>query len=140
MYAHELFEAGKPNIVVTYPGRFQPFHQGHAAVFAKLQKQYGSENVYILTSNDAGGPKSPFNFSDKYQLITAAGIPGDRIIETNGMYALPEQFETLDFQHFYLQPMDGPHQKLNTQKAIEYCLLHPKWNLSMQTHKYLNIP
>ncbi len=93
MYAHELFEAGKPNIVVTYPGRFQPFHQGHAAVFAKLQKQYGSENVYILTSNDAGGPKSPFNFSDKYQLITAAGIPGDRIIETNSMYALPEQFD-----------------------------------------------
>lgn len=90
MYAHELFEAGKPNIVVTYPGRFQPFHQGHAGVFQQLQKQFGRDSVYVLTSNDQSSAKSPFNFSDKYQLITAAGVPGDRIIETNKMYALPE--------------------------------------------------
>ena len=90
MYAHELFEAGKPNIVVTYPGRFQPFHQGHAGVFAQLQKKFGRDSVYILTSNDQSSAKSPFNFSDKYQLITAAGVPGDRIIETNKMYVLPE--------------------------------------------------
>lgn len=90
MYAHELFEANKPNIVVTYPGRFQPFHQGHAGVFAQLQKKFGRDNVFILTSNDQSSAKSPFNFSDKYQLITAAGIPGDRIIETNKMYALPQ--------------------------------------------------
>ncbi len=90
MYAHELFEAGKPNVVVTYPGRFQPFHQGHAGVFAQLQKKFGRDAVYILTSNDQSSAKSPFNFSDKYQLITAAGIPGDRIIETNKMYVLPE--------------------------------------------------
>jgi 7-carboxy-7-deazaguanine synthase len=54
--------------------------------------------------------------------------------------ALPEQFEHWDFQHFYLQPMDGAQQLENTQKAIAYCLKHPKWHLSMQTHKYLNIP
>lgn len=90
MYAHELFEAGKPNIVVTYPGRFQPFHQGHAGVFAQLQKKFGRDSVFILTSNDQSSAKSPFNFSDKYQLITAAGVPGDRIIETNKMYVLPE--------------------------------------------------
>ena len=93
MYAHELFEAGKPNIVVTYPGRFQPFHQGHAGVFAQLQKKFGRDSVFILTSNDQSSAKSPFNFSDKYQLISAAGVPGARIVETNKMYVLPEGFD-----------------------------------------------
>jgi nicotinamide mononucleotide adenylyltransferase len=92
MYAYELYEQNSPRVVVTYPGRFQPFHQGHAGVFEILQKKFGSENVYILTSNDTSSSKSPFNFSDKYQLMTAAGIPADRIIETNKMYELPEQF------------------------------------------------
>ena len=90
MYAFELFEQQKPRIVVTYPGRFQPFHQGHAGVFKQLQKQFGMENVYIATSNDQSGAKSPFSFSDKYQLMTAAGVPGDKIIETKNMYSVPE--------------------------------------------------
>lgn len=93
MYAFELFEQEKPRVIVTYPGRFQPFHQGHAGVFAQLQKRFGSDNVFILTSNDTSSTKSPFNFSDKYQLITAAGVPGDRIIETNSMYSLPDAFD-----------------------------------------------
>lgn len=93
MYSHELFEAGKPNIVVVFPGRFQPFHQGHAGVFTRLQKKFGIDNVYVATSNDQSSAKSPFNFSDKYQLITAAGVPGDKIIETNSMYTLPEGFD-----------------------------------------------
>ena len=89
MYAHELFEQNKPRVVVTYPGRFQPFHQGHAGVFSQLQKKFGAENVFIATSNDQSSAKSPFNFSDKYQLMTAAGVPADKIIQTNAMYALP---------------------------------------------------
>lgn len=93
MYAYELFEQNKTKIVVTYPGRFQPFHQGHAGVFAQLQKKFGAENVYVLTSNDTSSAKSPFNFSDKYQLITAAGVPGNHIIETNKMYVLPDGFD-----------------------------------------------
>ena len=93
MYAHELYEQNKPKIVVTYPGRFQPFHQGHAGVFAQLQKKFGRDSVYILTSNDTSSAKSPFNFSDKYQLMTAAGVPGDKIIETNQMYKLPDSID-----------------------------------------------
>jgi 7-carboxy-7-deazaguanine synthase len=54
--------------------------------------------------------------------------------------AKPEQFVELEFDHFFLQPMDGPNQARNTQKAIEYCLQHPKWRLSLQTHKLLGIP
>ena len=51
----------------------------------------------------------------------------------------PAQFEALDFQRFLLQPMDGPALAENTQAAIAYCLAHPRWRLSVQTHKYLGI-
>lgn len=52
----------------------------------------------------------------------------------------PASFEGLDFVHFSLQPMDGPERDQNTELAIEYCLAHPKWRLSLQTHKLLGIP
>ena len=51
----------------------------------------------------------------------------------------PERFEDLDFQHFFLQPMDGPRREENTQRALNYCLEHPRWRLSLQTHKLLGI-
>ncbi len=54
--------------------------------------------------------------------------------------AMPEQFADWDFQHFFLQPMDGPEREQNTQLATAYCLKHPKWRLSLQTHKLLGIP
>lgn len=53
--------------------------------------------------------------------------------------APPELFENLDFRHFFLQPMDGPSREQNTQLALRYCLGHPKWRLSLQTHKFLGI-
>lgn len=53
--------------------------------------------------------------------------------------ALPEEFERLDFRHFFLQPMDGPHTAANTEAAIEYCLRHPLWRLSLQTHKLVGL-
>lgn len=52
----------------------------------------------------------------------------------------PETFEAWDFERFLLQPMDGPDRVANTQAAIAYCLTHPQWRLSVQTHKYLGIP
>ena len=54
--------------------------------------------------------------------------------------AMPEQFEHLDFEHFYLQPMDGSNGAKNTKLTLEYCLQNPKWSMSVQTHKLLNIP
>ena len=54
--------------------------------------------------------------------------------------ALPERFADLDFERFYLQPMDGPDRDRNTQLAVAYCLSHPQWRLSVQTHKYLGLP
>ncbi|WP_397404360.1 7-carboxy-7-deazaguanine synthase [Phenylobacterium sp.] len=51
----------------------------------------------------------------------------------------PARFEALDFERFLLQPMDGPGRLDNTEAAIAYCLAHPRWRLSVQTHKYLGI-
>jgi 7-carboxy-7-deazaguanine synthase (Cx14CxxC type) len=54
--------------------------------------------------------------------------------------ANPLQFERLPFTHFFLQPMDGPDRALNTDLAIRFCLDHPQWRLSLQTHKFIGIP
>jgi 7-carboxy-7-deazaguanine synthase len=54
--------------------------------------------------------------------------------------AEPERFENLSFQHFFLQPMDSPQAGQNTAQALQYCLAHPQWRLSLQTHKILKIP
>lgn len=53
--------------------------------------------------------------------------------------AQPEQFEGLDFDHFLLQPMDGPDVAANIRAATAYCLAHPRWRLSFQTHKAIGI-
>ncbi len=52
----------------------------------------------------------------------------------------PAQFAGLAFRHFYLQPMDGPARAVNTELAVRYCMDHPQWRLSLQTHKILGIP
>lgn len=52
----------------------------------------------------------------------------------------PKQFVHLNYRHFFLQPMDGPDQAKNTELAMQYCRAHPRWRLSLQTHKILGIP
>jgi 7-carboxy-7-deazaguanine synthase (Cx14CxxC type) len=54
--------------------------------------------------------------------------------------AEPARFESLEFGQFFLQPMDGPAREENTAAALRYCLAHPRWRLSLQTHKLLGIP
>ena len=54
--------------------------------------------------------------------------------------AQPQAFEHLSFRNFFLQPMDGPHREANTQLAVRFCMEHPRWRLSLQTHKFLGIP
>jgi 7-carboxy-7-deazaguanine synthase (Cx14CxxC type) len=53
--------------------------------------------------------------------------------------APPERFESLGFRHFFLQPMDGPSREANLRAAIDYCLAHPRWHLSLQSHKMIGI-
>ena len=52
----------------------------------------------------------------------------------------PARFENLEFERFFLQPMDGPDVAANTQAVVAYCLSHPRWRLSVQTHKFLGLP
>ena len=52
----------------------------------------------------------------------------------------PKIYEKLDFDYFYVQPMDGPNQKVNIKKSEKFVRTHPKWKLSLQTHKTLGIP
>ncbi len=71
-------------------------------------------------------------------LVTRAGSELKLVYPQAG--ALPEAFEGLAFSHFFLQPMDGPERGANTRAALDYCLAHPRWRLSLQTHKLLGIP
>ena len=52
----------------------------------------------------------------------------------------PDYFVAMAFEHFFLQPMDGPDRVANTQATIDYCQSHPQWRLSLQTHKIVGIP
>jgi 7-carboxy-7-deazaguanine synthase len=52
----------------------------------------------------------------------------------------PADLTGLAFDHFFLQPMDGPHRAANTAEAAAYCLAHPLWRLSLQTHKFIGLP
>lgn len=52
----------------------------------------------------------------------------------------PDRFEALAFEHFLLQPMDGPAKEENTKATVAFCLANPQWRLSLQTHKFLGIP
>ena len=52
----------------------------------------------------------------------------------------PESLLGLPFRHFFVQPMDGPRAEENTRAALDYCMSHPRWRLSLQTHKLLGVP
>lgn len=81
---------------------------------------------WLTVSPKAGAP-----------LVLKAGNELKLIYPQDG--AQPEDFEDLDFIHFLLQPMDGPEVARNTKLALDYCLTHPRWRLSLQTHKVLGI-
>lgn len=72
------------------------------------------------------------------ELVTTGGQEIKLVFPQAG--AAPELFEALTFEYFLLQPMDGPDRAANTAAAVEYCLAHPLWHLSLQTHKILGIP
>ena len=77
--------------VVTYVGRFHPFHSGHNAVYQHLVKKFGKDNVYIGTSDKVELPKSPFRFKEKVQIMnTMFGIPKNKIYQVKNPYAPKE--------------------------------------------------
>ena len=72
------------------------------------------------------------------ELVATAGDELKLVFPQPG--AMPDQFEPLAFRHFFLQPMDGPLREQHTEAAVAYCMTHPQWRLSLQTHKLLGIP
>lgn len=126
-----------PGLVVCTGG--EPLLQLDAPLIAALQRR-GFE-VAVESNGTVEAPEGV----DWLCISPKAGAPlvqrgGDElklVYPQEG--APPEAFVDLDFSHFFLQPMDGPDVESNTRKAIEYCLKHPKWRLSMQTHKVLGI-
>jgi len=82
---------------------------------------------WICVSPKAGAPLA-LSGGDELKLV----FPQDGID--------PTVFEALSFRHFFLQPMDGPARGRNTDLAVSFCLAHPLWRLSLQTHKLLGIP
>ena len=93
-------EIDKPEIkktVVVYSGRFQPFHKGHYTTYQKLVSKFGANNVYIGTSNDTSGPKSPFNFNEKVKIMTKMfDIPSNKIVQVRNPYAPKEILSGMD--------------------------------------------
>lgn len=93
MRISDLFEQTQ-NMVVIYPGRFQPFHKGHASVYKWLAGKFN--NVFIATSNKVEPPRSPFNFEEKKRMMMAAGVPASAIVQVKNPYIATEITDRFD--------------------------------------------
>jgi len=91
MFITELFEsAGNSRVIVVYPGRFQPFHKGHKAVFEYLTKTYPNADVFICTSDKVAPPKSPFNFQEKLVMMQLTGVSPKSVVQSSQPYQAKE--------------------------------------------------
>ena len=80
---------------------------------------------------------SPKSAADDPALVQRSGDELKLVFPQPGVE--PEDFAALDFTHFYLQPMDGPDKQRNTALVLDYCRRHPRWRVSLQTHKILGV-
>lgn len=118
----------------------EPLLQLDAALIAALKGE-GFE-IAVETNGTIAAPAG----IDWICVSPKAGAP---LVQTSGQElklvfrqegAPPEDFAGLDFERFYLQPMDGPALSSHTRAAVDYCRAEPRWRLSLQTHKALGIP
>ena len=86
--------ASEPQLLVIYPGRFMPFHKGHAAVYNYLVGKFGRNNVFIVTSDKVEPPRSPFTFSEKSYFMQLSGIAADRIVQCSQPYQIDKIIAT----------------------------------------------
>lgn len=128
---------GDPKLVVCTGG--EPLMQLDAPLIEALHAR-GFE--IAIESN--GTIKAP----DGIDWICISPKADAEVVQTSGQElklvfpqekAMPERFEHMAFERFWLQPMDGPDVVANTTAAMEYCLKHPQWRLSVQTHKYIGV-
>lgn len=79
--------------IAIYPGRFHPFHKGHAESFKQLAKEFGLNNTYLAISAKQEQPKSPFSAEDREKMAMALGIPKNNIISVSNPYNASEYIE-----------------------------------------------
>jgi len=128
---------GDPKLVVCTGG--EPLLQLDDALIAALKAQ--RFDIAVETNGTLAAP-------DGIDWICVSPKADAPVVQTSGQelklvypqeLAQPERFENLVFERFWLQPMDGTDQVANTQAALAYCLTHPQWRLSVQTHKYIGV-
>lgn len=83
-------------VIAIYPGRFHPFHKGHAASFKQLVQKFGLDNTYLAISAKQEQPKSPFSAQDRAKMATSLGIPSKNIIAVRNPYAAQEYIDQLN--------------------------------------------
>jgi 7-carboxy-7-deazaguanine synthase (Cx14CxxC type) len=130
--------AGGPRLVVCTGG--EPLLQLDSALIGALHQR-----EFAIAVETNGTQPAPAGL-DWVCVSPKAGAP---LVQTSGnelklVYpqegADPAAYEGLNFDHWFLQPMDGPALATNTAAAVAYCLGHPRWRLSLQTHKVAGIP
>lgn len=128
---------GDPKLVVVTGG--EPLLQLDPPAINALKS--GGFDIAVETNGTLAAP-------DGIDWICVSPKADAPVVQTSGQElklvypqpkAMPDRFEHLDFERFWLQPMDGPDQAANTAAVIDYCLTHPKWRLSVQTHKYIGV-
>jgi 7-carboxy-7-deazaguanine synthase len=128
---------GDPKLVVCTGG--EPLLQLDAALIEALHAR--DFDIAVETNGTLAAPAG----IDWVCVSPKAEAP---VVQTSGQElklvfpqatAMPDRFEHLDFERFWLQPMDGPEREANTAAALDYCLTHPQWRLSVQTHKYIGV-
>ena len=133
---HAASPIGKRYVVLTGG---EPFLQVDAALIDALHAR--DFEIAVETNGTLAAPAG----LDWICVSPKAGAP---LVQTGGdelklvfpqTGASPEAFQHLPFRHFFLQPMDGPDLQANTSEAIRYCMSHPQWRLSLQTHKLVGI-
>ena len=82
--------------IAVYPGRFHPFHRGHAASFKQLAQKFGLDNTYLAISAKQEQPKSPFSAQDRAKMAMSLGIPSKNIIAVRNPYAAQEYIDQLN--------------------------------------------
>lgn len=96
MFLRDLFESHSREVLVILPGRFQPWHKGHAHVFKTVQAMFGDDNCFIATSEKTDQDKSPFEFDEKQEMITATGINKSRVVKVKSPYSAKEIYKHYD--------------------------------------------
>ena len=113
--------------VVIYPGRFHPFHAGHKSSYNFLTSKFGKNNVFVATTSKQAPITSPFSYEEKQVMMTALGIPADKIVQVRNPYNAEEiikNFYPLDFCIVTgndLGDMGGPVSYDHNGTLIKFC-------------------